>query len=73
VAQKSLFRTPAATVIADDDDDEMPLYLNVPRSGYVCCTNFPVLQYLEVALRTVFCFLCYKCQICRCELCGKFL
>lgn len=55
MAQKSLFRTPAVTAIADNED-EMPLYLNVPRSGYVCCTNFPVLQYLEVALELCFVF-----------------
>lgn len=71
MAQKSLFRTPTVTVTAEDED-EMPLYLNIPRSGYVCCTNFPVLQYLAVALRTMFCFLCYKCQTRRYELCGKF-
>jgi hypothetical protein len=56
LAQKSLYRTPAVAVIADDED-EMPLYLNVPHPGYVCCTNFPVLQYLDVALRTMFFFL----------------
>lgn len=52
MAQKSLFRTPAVTVTAVDED-ELPLYLNVPNPRYVYCTNFPVLQFLEVALRTV--------------------
>ncbi|XP_069693066.1 dual oxidase maturation factor 1-like [Periplaneta americana] len=32
VAQKSLFRTPAVTVTPEDD--EAPLYLNVPHGGY---------------------------------------
>jgi hypothetical protein len=55
VAQKSLFRTPAVTVTADNED-EMPLYLNVPRKGYVCYTNFPMLQHVEVALKTIVLF-----------------
>jgi hypothetical protein len=56
VAQKSLFRTPAVNVIPAADDDEMPLYLNVPHSGYVFYTNFPVLQHVEVALKTIVLF-----------------
>jgi hypothetical protein len=57
VAQKSLFRTPAVTITAEDEDeDEMPLYLNIPRPRYVCYKHLLLLQHVEVAVRTMFFF-----------------